>query len=414
MRIEPSAALLAALREERARSEGPLCAYLYDLGTLADHARATRAALPANCDLFYAIKANAEPPMLQALAPIVDGFEASSGGEVDWLTNHVPDKPIIMSGPGKLDGELRQALLSGAERIHVESLGELHRLARIARDLGRVAPIALRVNLDLGDRASTRLIMAGASPFGIDEPQIGECVAFVDSQPWLDLQGFHIHSLSHQLDLDAHLALIATYLDRMMEWRTRFGERIRHLNMGGGIGINYREPDRQVNWPAFTERLSALIDDKQAHDLSLRFELGRYLSCASGYYAAEVLDLKQSHGQWFAICRGGSHHFRTPSAQQHSHPLMIVPGDQPDAGAQTIRDERVTIVGQLCTPKDRLAENVPVERLRVGDTVLFLLAGAYAWTISHHDFLRHPPPALCFVEAPTPLIQETDHVHAAI
>lgn len=414
MPVTPSPALLKALEEERVRSNGPLCAYLYDLGALADHARATRAALPANCDLFYAIKANAEPAMLRTLASIVDGFEASSGGEVSWLSGHVPDKPVILSGPGKLDGELRHALLAGVERIHVESLGELTRLARIARDLGRVAPIALRVNLALGDRAATRLIMAGASPFGIDEEQIGKCVAFVDSQPSLDLQGFHIHSLSHQLDLDAHLALIATYLDRMREWQGRFGQRIRHLNMGGGIGINYRQPDRQVDWPVFAERLAGLIEDKGAHDLSLRFELGRYLSCASGYYAVEVLDLKQSHGQWFAVCRGGSHHFRTPSAQQHSHPFVIVPGHRRDSESPSIRNERVTIVGQLCTPKDRLADDVPIERLCVGDTVLFLLAGAYAWTISHHDFLRHPPPALRFVEASTPLLQETDHVHAAL
>ncbi|SDC82460.1 diaminopimelate decarboxylase [Sphingomonas sp. YR710] len=414
MRILPSPGLLAAIRNERARSTGPICAYLYDLGALTEHVRATRAALPANCEMFYAIKANAEVPILGALAPIVDGFEASSGGELAWLNEHAPGKPMIFSGPGKLDDEIRQALALGIELIHVESLGELARLARIAGDMGRTAPIALRVNLGLGSAAATRLMMAGASPFGIEEAELAACIAFIDGQPALDLQGFHIHSLSHQLDMKAHLALIEIYLDRIAAWNAMYGRRIRHLNMGGGIGINYRDPDDQIDWPAFTAGLSALIERKRAQHLALRFEFGRYLTCASGYYAAEVVDLKSSHGQWFAICRGGSHHFRTPSAQRHSHPLIILPRDRPPApdDRPAIFGTRVNVVGQLCTPTDRLAQDVPVEELRVGDTVLFLLAGAYAWTISHHDFLRHPPPAMCFVEASLPIEKETADVDA--
>lgn len=126
----------------------------------------------------------------------------------------------------------------------------------------------------------------------------------------------------------------------------------------------------------------------------LRFELGRYVSAFCGYYATEVLDIKESGTRTFAIVHGGTHHFRTPYAQGHSHPFRIVPVDgwQRPYSRPAVSQCQVTIAGQLCTPKDILASDIPVNTLRVGDLLLFPYAGAYAWHISHHDFLRHPHP----------------------
>lgn len=117
---------IAELRRQRGE---PLCAYLYDLAALARHARTLREALPANCELFYAAKANPEAPILHTLAPWVDGFEAASGGELRWLYERHPDKPLIFGGPGKLDSELAAAMDCRISAFHVESLGELRRLA---------------------------------------------------------------------------------------------------------------------------------------------------------------------------------------------------------------------------------------------------------------------------------------------
>jgi diaminopimelate decarboxylase len=112
-----------------------------------------------------------------------------------------------------------------------------------------------------------------------------------------------------------------------------------------------------------------------------------------------VLDVKHSHGEAFAVVAGGTHHLRTPAAKGHDQPFAVLPvnrwpapwpASQPRPG---VTGQPVTIAGQLCTPRDVLARRVRVSRLRAGDMVAFGLAGAYAWNISHHGFLMHPPPS---------------------
>ncbi|WP_193588916.1 alanine racemase, partial [Xanthomonas phaseoli] len=139
LRID-TAAVLAALPQLRERSNGPICAYVYDLAALDRHAAWMRAQLPAQCELFYAAKANAEPPILRTLAPHVDGFEAASGGELAWLHTQQPQAPLLFGGPGKLDTELAQAAALPDCTVHVESLSELERLAEVAAHAGRCVP----------------------------------------------------------------------------------------------------------------------------------------------------------------------------------------------------------------------------------------------------------------------------------
>jgi diaminopimelate decarboxylase len=106
------------------------------------------------------------------------------------------------------------------------------------------------------------------------------------------------------------------------------------------------------------------------------------------------MDLKRNHGRWFAVLRGGTHHFRLPAAWGYSHPFTVVPIDEwahPYARPE-VRDVVVDAVGELCTPRDVLTRDQPVQRLRVGDLLVFARTGAYGWDISHHEFLRHDPP----------------------
>ncbi|HEY0698989.1 MAG TPA: type III PLP-dependent enzyme, partial [Micromonospora sp.] len=113
-----------------------------------------------------------------------------------------------------------------------------------------------------------------------------------------------------------------------------------------------------------------------------------------GWYLTEVLDVKRSHGEWFAVVAGGTHHLRTPAAKGHSQPLVVHPRagwEQPWPRPRT-DGAPVTFVGQLCTPKDVLARAVDAGPVAVGDTVAFAMAGGYAWNISHHGFLMHDPP----------------------
>lgn len=384
-----------SIRAAQSTSSTPLCAYVYDLEGLRRHAACVARSLPAECELFYAVKANSEVPILQTLASLVRGFEVSSGGELAWVREHFPDTPVIFSGPGKIDSELDAAVDQRVDCLHVESLNELQRLAAILKRKGKTQDVLLRINLALDNLGETSLMMGGKpTPFGISAQQLPECLEWLHEYPEIRLRGFHFHLLSHQLDAQAHLKLLETYLNQVRQWCVQYQLTIDQINVGGGIGINYRRPDRQFDWAAFSSALPALMDRNGLPGVRVRFELGRYLTAACGYYVMQVIDIKRSYGKTFLIGRGGSHHFRTPYAQGHSHPFHVLPVDAwPYAFSRpAASNATVSVVGQLCTPKDLLAFDVRVEMVRCNDLVVFPYAGAYAWHISHHDFLRHPHP----------------------
>ena len=389
------ASVTHCIEQLKAEHDAPLCAYVYDLPALERHVKAMRQVLPRNCELFYAAKANPEARVLKTLAPWVDGFEAASGGELTWLHDQCPDQPLIFGGPGKLDRELDIALQYRISAFHVESVTELRSLARIARERGVQAPVMLRLNLKLAQAPRSRLVMGGKpTPFGLDEEGLATALQVLAEEPSLALKGLHFHLLSHQLDVDAHLDLIRSYCLTFRQLCTDHNLQLPILNVGGGMGINYQDPAQSFDWPRFCQGLQGLIDEFDMGATRIRFEIGRFISAACGYYVMQVLDIKSSHGEFFAIGRGGTHHFRTPAAQGHDHPFTVVRGAQP---AQ-ISHQTVTLVGQLCTPKDVLARQQPVAHLAIGDLLVFTLAGAYAWNISHQNFLMHEPPLKVFIE----------------
>ncbi|MEA2224243.1 MAG: 2-[(L-alanin-3-ylcarbamoyl)methyl]-2-hydroxybutanedioate decarboxylase, partial [Solirubrobacteraceae bacterium] len=135
-----------------------------------------------------------------------------------------------------------------------------------------------------------------------------------------------------------------------------------------------------------------------AHWREIDFECGRFLVAACGSYVVEVLDIKRNHGVNYLLVRGGTHHFRLPVSWQHSHPFTVFPVERWRSRARRpeLRDEPVTVVGELCSPKDVLARDVVVPLVRSGDVLVFHHAGAYGWEISHHDFLSHPHPEHVF------------------
>lgn len=383
-------------------AEHPFCAYLYDLDALKRHASETVSRLPSWCRMYYAMKANSELPVLQAIRPFVHGFEAASIGEVRKARSVDPNVPVLFGGPGKTDYELREAMAASVERFHVESLHELRRLDRLAADMDIQVNVLLRVNVKAELPQATLQMGGRATQFGMEESGLPLAADVLRSSRHVRMAGFHLHSVSNQMSAAQHLSLIDYYVRKAEEWKETFGLDRLCLNAGGGIGVNYADTDRQFDWPAFAQGLHEL-EQRAARQgcpaIRIDFECGRYLAAFCGFYAAEVLDVKRNHGKTFALIRGGTHHFRLPVSWRHSHPFVVVPVDRwvypfdrPSAD-----NGPVTVVGQLCTPKDVLAENAAIGRVRSGDVLLFVLAGAYGWSISHHDFLSHPHPEMIYI-----------------
>ncbi|NUP14707.1 MAG: type III PLP-dependent enzyme [Streptomyces sp.] len=393
----------AAVRDHALSLPSPeLPAYVYDLAALRDHAAAVRDALPERVELYYAAKANPEPEILAALGPYVDGYEVSSGGELAHVAKAVPGRPLAFGGPGKTPDEVTAALETGVERFHVESAYELRMLAESARRVapGRRVAVLPRVNLPVADGslAGSSLAMGGRpTPFGMDPAQAAEVVrALTDgTYPQLELRGIHAH-LASGLEAAEQVAVA----ESIVAWATGLGVPLAEVNVGGGMHVDYGTPERRFDWAAYGSGLARLAEEHPG--LTLRIEPGRALTAYCGWYATEVLDVKHSHGEEFAVVRGGTHHLRTPATKGHDQPCSVLPVDtwphpwpRPAAAG-----EQVTLSGQLCTPKDVLARRVPAAGLRAGDRVLFALAGAYAWNISHHDFLMHPRPGFHFLSPP--------------
>jgi 2-[(L-alanin-3-ylcarbamoyl)methyl]-2-hydroxybutanedioate decarboxylase len=388
----------------RAAGAAPVCLYAYDLHALAAHVRRVVDALPQRFRMFYAMKANSAEPLLRTLAPLVAGFEVASGGEVAKARAVDSGVSVIFGGPVKTEEAIAYALTSGVARFHAESTLELARISAVAGRLGRTADVLLRVNLG-GQFPMAKLAMAGRpTQFGIDEEILPRAVEFARSLPWLRVVGFHLHSLSNNLSADAHLGLLERYREKVTAWENAFGLDCEVINFGGGVGVNYTDTAEQFDWLSFTRGLRELEQTFPAHWREIDFECGRFLVADSGYYATEVLDIRRNHGVSYLLVRGGTHHFRLPASWGHSHPFTTVAVEQWRllCARPELRAEPVTVVGELCTPKDVLARDVVVPRVRVGDVVVFTHAGAYGWEISHHDFLSHPHPEQVFLTRVSP------------
>ena len=376
-----------------------MCHFIYDLPALHKHVQTITASLPANCDMYYAMKANSETSILAALSEDVTGFEVASQGEIAKGLAHKSAQHIIFGGPGKTDEELAYAVDQGIQRIHVESIYELQRLNALLATRQQQMNVLLRVNL-AGPFPNATLHMAGRpTQFGISEEQIDSAIALALELPYIQLEGFHFHSISNNLDAQLHVEMMRLYFQKAKTWAHQHGFTLHHLNLGGGIGVNYADLTQQFDWQTFVDGFHQVIDDEAMHEVSLNFECGRYLVAHIGYYVTEVLDIKRVHQAYYVILKGGTQQFRLPVSWQHNHPFEIYPvSHNPYAFERiSVAQKPVTFVGQLCTPKDVLAKDITVPSLTTGDVIIFNYAGAYGWSISHHDFLSHPHPTFIYL-----------------
>ena len=398
----------AAVRDLAAgltRTEDGLPAYVYDLAGLDEHVARIRQALPAGIEFYYAVKANPDPAVLRTVTRNADGLEVSSAGEVRHAATAVPGVALAFGGPGKSPADLAAAVRAGVGRVHVESPHELPALAAAAQAAGRPVEVLFRANPPVTPEAAVtgpEMLRMGASPttFGMDEERLEQAAALLTDASLgtvLRLRGLHSH-LASGLAADAALRSGRAVLEFGRRWCARHQVDGPEFTLGGGMAVDYTRPGDRFDWNAYGQGLAALARSGGPGE-TLRIEPGRSVTAYCGWYLARVLDVQHSYGQAFAVVAGGTHHLRTPAAKGHSQPCVVLPVDRWDHGwpRPELRAGPVTIAGQLCTPKDVLARDVPVGRLRTGDVIAFGLAGAYAWNISHHEFLMHPAPAVCYL-----------------
>lgn len=376
--------------ETLAAHAGDTPLFVYDFARIAARIARFRAAFPKAVALHYAIKANPMPALVAAMAPLVDGLDVASVGEMG-LALATGSAHVSFAGPGKRDRELEAAIAAGVT-INLESEGEAARALAIAGRAGQVPKLAVRVNPDFDLRGSGMRMGGGAKPFGVDAERAAALVrSLIDAGA--DWRGFHIFAGSQALDGDAIAEMQQQTLGLAARLADEIGAVPPLVNLGGGFGIPYFPKDRPVDLERVGQSLAVQLDALPAGLAGARFaiELGRYLVGEAGVYLARIVDRKISHGELFLVTDGGLHHQLAASGNfgtvvRRNYPVAIA--SRFDAEPQEV----ATIVGCLCTPLDRLADAVMVPHAEVGDLVAVFMAGAYGRSASPEGFLGHPAP----------------------
>ncbi|MBX7515366.1 pyridoxal-dependent decarboxylase, exosortase A system-associated [Qipengyuania sp. GH38] len=352
-----------------------------------------RASLPDRIKINYAIKANSYAPLLEFVSGLVDGLDIASGGELEMLQQlGIDGTRISFAGPGKRDAELEAAIAAGVT-LNLESENEASRALDIAERVGKTPRLAVRVNPDFELKGSGMKMGGGAKPFGVDAERVPALIrTIVDAG--CEWRGLHIFTGSQALSADAIVDSQGNILELADRLAREAQVELPKLNMGGGFGIPYFHGDEPLDLDsvgeALDKRLKKLPESLTEADLFV--ELGRYIVGEAGVYITRIIDRKESHGQTYLVTDGGLHHQLAASGNfgtvvRRNYPVAIANrfGDEPS--------EEVNVVGCLCTPLDRLADQAFLPRAEVGDLVAVFCAGAYGASASPSAFLGQGPAA---------------------
>lgn len=360
--------------------------FVYDLALVDSKIARFRAAF-GDVHLHYAIKANTYHPLLKHIARQVDGLDIASGGELKFALEASADPAAIsFAGPGKRDSDLAAAIDAGVT-LNCESEGEAERALAISSR----ARLAVRVNPDFEIKGSGMRMGGGAKPFGVDAARVPALVRRI-LDAGADWRGFHIFAGSQALDPQALIDAQAATVALAAELAEAIGATPPLVNLGGGFGIPHFHGEKPLDVESVAAALSPVSAARPDILQGSRFaiELGRWLVGECGVYLTRIVDRKVSHGKTFLVADGGLHHQLAASGNFG----QVVRRNYPVAIASRFAappEEEVSIVGCLCTPLDRLADDVMTPRAEVGDLVAIFLAGAYGLSASPRDFLAQRP-----------------------
>ncbi len=370
--------------------------YVYDAALI----RARSRQLDAACGdyphtLHYAIKANATLGIVRLMRECGARADANSGGEIEVaLRAGFTPAEIVFTGVGKSRAELARAISLGVKAINAESPGEVERIAAIARDLGTVARVAIRINPDV-DAESHPHISTGlrTNKFGMSVDAARAMARDIGRHPSLAIVGLHVH-IGSQITKTSPLARAAETLAGLAKELVADGVPLEHLDMGGGLGIAY-QPGQSIVSPE--EYAAAILPAIRTTGLTLVLEPGRWIVGPAGVLLTTVVDLKAQpvdpatgEARQFVIADAGMTDLLRPALYGAWHDIAAV---SPRPGAPVLCD----VVGPVCETTDTLGSNRRLSPVEVGDLLVVRDAGAYG-SVMASNYNRRPTAAEVLVE----------------
>jgi len=324
--------------------------------------------------VHFAMKSNSNLAILDLFARLGAGFDLVSGGELARVIAAGGDpKSCVFSGVGKSKAEIAQALTAGVKCFNVESIPELDRINQVANELGKVAPISLRVNPDVN--ANTHpYISTGLkdNKFGIAYEDVLHTYQTAATYPHCSIVGIDCHIGSQITDVSPYLDA----LDRVLELISKLNElgiKIHHIDVGGGLGISYADETP----PAITDFATMLLDHIEAKgygDLEVIFEPGRSLVGNAGVLLSSIEYLKPGETKNFCIVDAAMNDLMRPAMYEAYH--AIVPVEEKPLPKQVY-----DVVGPVCESGDWLGKNRELA-VEPGDVLAILSAGAYGFAMA--------------------------------
>ncbi len=318
----------------------------------------------------YAFKANANSKILDIVIEYALGADCVSGNEVSLaLKSGFDPKKVVYAGVGKSDKEIATALAGDIFSFNCESIPEIEVIDSIAKKMGKTASISLRINPDI-DAHTHKYISTGRSQdkFGISHWMFDDVLNAIAKCSNIKLTGLHFHVGSQITDLNVFDMLAGKVNEISANFKEK-GIRIENLNLGGGLGIDYKNPD-STPISDFATYFS-IINKKLNRDpyQQIHFEPGRAIVAQCGSLISRVLYVKMGKGRKFAILDAGMNDLIRPALYQASHKI--------DNLTSKGREMRYDVVGPICESSDRFAKNLLLPETKRGDIIAIRSAGAY-------------------------------------
>ena len=348
--------------------------YIYSRATLERHWHAFDSALGKHPHLIcYAVKANSNIGILNVMAKLGSGFDIVSQGELERvLAAGGEASKVVFSGVAKSRAEIMRALEVGIRCFNVESIAELHHINQIAGEMGKVAPISLRVNPDV-DAHTHPYISTGLkeNKFGVSVDEAREVYKLAATLPHVKITGMDCHIGSQLTELQPFLDA-ADRLIRLIEQLKEDGITLKHLDLGGGLGVTYTDETP----PHPSDYATALLNKlKDYEDLEIILEPGRAIAANAGILVAKVQYLKSNESRNFAITDTGMNDMIRPALYEAY--MNIIEIDRTLGREKAIYD----VVGPVCETSDFLGKQRELA-IAEGDYIAQRSAGAYGASMS--------------------------------
>ena len=347
--------------------------YYYDIALLQATLDAIRheIALHPNYHVHYALKANANPRLLEVIQQAGLGADCVSGGEVQRaIEAGFPADKVVYAGVGKSDREILLALQHDIFCFNVESIPELQVINELAAREGKVARVCLRINPDVEAHTHTHIVTGMAeNKFGIALADMMTVVEMVNELPHVSFGGLHFHIGSQITNMQDYVALCQR-VNEIQYQLNKHGIYPSVINVGGGLGIDYQSPENHpiANFKAyfqvFTQHLHLRAEQ------SLHFELGRSVVAQCGSLITQVLYVKQAATKQFAIVDAGMTELIRPALYQAKHKIV-------NLTSQADKMEKYDVVGPICESSDVFDKDIQLPTTKRGDLIAIRSAGAY-------------------------------------